>query len=145
MYWLSSYHDILDCYAKTIRLAMPGRPRIEWIGLRGSYPSKVISYTQAQKLIDIGCLAYFAFIRDTIVEARSMDSILMVCEFSNVFSIDLPRVSPDKDIDFDINLKSGTKPISITPNHIAPTKLKELKEQLQDLLSKGFIHYSGSR
>ncbi|XP_070010177.1 uncharacterized protein [Nicotiana sylvestris] len=30
MDWLSPYHSILDCHAKTISLAMPGLPRLEW-------------------------------------------------------------------------------------------------------------------
>ncbi|XP_070043151.1 uncharacterized protein [Nicotiana tomentosiformis] len=34
---------------------------------------------------------------------------------------------------------TGTQPISIPPYRIAPMELKELKEQLQELLDKGFI------
>ena len=63
----------------------------------------------------------------------------MVQEFLDVFPSDLPGVPPDRDIDFDIDLDPGTKPISIPPYCMAPAKLKELKDQLQDLLSKGFI------
>ncbi|WMV41531.1 hypothetical protein MTR67_034916 [Solanum verrucosum] len=37
-------------------------------------------------------------------------------------------VSLNKDIDFSIDLELGTKPISIPPYRIAPTKLKELKD-----------------
>lgn len=36
------------------------------------------------------------------------------------------------------------KPISIAPFRMAPTKLKELKEQIQYLLDKGFIRPSAS-
>uniref|UniRef100_A0A1U7YPT8 Uncharacterized protein LOC104246683 n=1 Tax=Nicotiana sylvestris TaxID=4096 RepID=A0A1U7YPT8_NICSY len=32
MDWLSLYHSILDCHAKTITLAMPELPRLEWRG-----------------------------------------------------------------------------------------------------------------
>jgi hypothetical protein len=38
----------------------------------------------------------------------------------------------------------GTNPISKAPYRMAPFKLKELKEQLQELLDKGFIHPSTS-
>ncbi|XP_070014428.1 uncharacterized protein [Nicotiana sylvestris] len=48
-------------------------------------------------------------------------------------------MSPDRDIDFGIDLIPGTQPISIPPYRIAPTELKKLKEQLQELLDKGFI------
>ncbi|WMV19043.1 hypothetical protein MTR67_012428 [Solanum verrucosum] len=39
----------------------------------------------------------------------------------------------DRDIDFTIDLESGTKPISIHLYRMAPTQLKELKDQLLDL------------
>ena len=66
----------------------------------------------------------------------------MVQEFLDVFPSDLPGVPPDRDIDFAIDLEPGTKPISIPPYRMAPAELKELKDQLQDLVSKGFIHPS---
>ena len=91
-----------------------------------------------------GCLSNLAFIRDTSVEPPSMDSVPVVQEFSDVFPSDLPGVPPDRDIDFAIDLEPGTKPISIPPYRMAPAELKELKDQLQDLLSKGFIRPSVS-
>ena len=57
---------------------------------------------------------------------------------------DLPRVPPDRDIDFCIDLEPGTLPISIPPYRMAPAELTELKAQLQELLSKGLIRPSGS-
>ena len=57
MDWISPYHDVLDCNAKTVTLAMPGIPRVEWKSASGSYPSKVISFIHAQKLVERGvCL-----------------------------------------------------------------------------------------
>ncbi|XP_070032237.1 uncharacterized protein [Nicotiana tomentosiformis] len=53
-------------------------------------------------------------------------------------------MSPNKDIDFGIDLVSSTQPISIPPNRMAQAELKELKEQLQELLDKGFIRPSVS-
>lgn len=37
-------------------------------------------------------------------------------------------------------MELGTKPISIAPYCMPLAELKELKDQLQDLFSKGFIH-----
>ena len=53
-------------------------------------------------------------------------------------------MSPDRDIDFCIDLESGTCPISIPPYRMAPAELRELKAQLQELLGKGFIRPSTS-
>ena len=62
MDWLSSYHAILNCHAKTITLTMPGIPIVEWRGSLG-HPSKgVISFLKACQLVERGCLAYLAHI-----------------------------------------------------------------------------------
>ena len=68
----------------------------------------------------------------------------MVQEFPNVFPSNIPSVPPNRDIDFAIDLEPGTKLISIPPYRMAPAELKELKDQLQYLLSKGFIPLSVS-
>ncbi|WMV24069.1 hypothetical protein MTR67_017454 [Solanum verrucosum] len=55
-------------------------------------------------------------------------------EFPEVFLDDLPRVSPEREIDFGIDILLGTRPISIPPYIMALAELKKLKEQLKDLL-----------
>ena len=57
IYWLSPYHAILDCNAKTMTLAMPGVQRVLWKCVSGSYPIKVISFIRAQRLVERGCLS----------------------------------------------------------------------------------------
>lgn len=73
-----------------------------------------------------------------------MESIYIAWEFVDMFHLDLSRVPLDGNIDFSIGVELGTKLISILPYYMAPTELKELKKQLQDLLSKGFISPSVS-
>jgi len=142
--WLSTYHAILHCHDKMVTLDMPGLPRLEWKGTLGHSPSKVISYVKARRMVEKGCLAYLAYIRDPNTEVPSMDSVPVVREFPDVFHADLRGMPPDRDIDFCIDLAPGTKPISIPPYRMAPPELKELKEQLQDLLNQGFIRPSVS-
>ncbi|XP_023773747.1 uncharacterized protein LOC111922420, partial [Cyanistes caeruleus] len=144
MDWLSPCRAILDCHAKTVTLAMPGVPRIEWRGVTDYIPGRVISYLKAQQMVGKGCLAYLAFVRDVGSETPSIDSVPVVREFPDVFPADLPGMPPDRDIDFGIDLVPGTQPISIPPYRMAPAELKELKEQLQELLDKGFIRPSVS-
>ena len=43
-----------------------------------------------------------------------------------------------------IELMPGTSPIYMSPYRLAPAELKELKDQLKDLLNKGFIRQSTS-
>ncbi|XP_070056431.1 uncharacterized protein [Nicotiana tomentosiformis] len=136
MDWLSPYHDILDCHAKTVTLAMPELPRLEWKGSSVSTSSQVISFLKARHLVEKGCLAYLAYVRDTTAESPMIDSVR---EFVDVFPSDLPGMPPDRDIDFCIDLALGTQPISIPPYGMAPKELQEPKEQLEELLAKRII------
>ncbi|XP_070032230.1 uncharacterized protein [Nicotiana tomentosiformis] len=144
MDWLSSYHAILDSHANTVTLVMSEMPRLEWRGLSVGTSSRVVSFLKARHMVEKGHLSYLAFVRDTIAEIPSLDSVPMVREFSDVFSADLLGMSPDRDIDFCIDLVPGTQPISTLPYRMAPKDLRELKEQLQELLEKGFIRPSVS-
>ena len=45
-------------------------------------------------------------------------------------------------MEFTIDLIPSTEPISIPPYRMAPVELRELKAQLEELLSKGFIRQS---
>ncbi|XP_070054061.1 uncharacterized protein [Nicotiana tomentosiformis] len=115
MDWLSPYHSILDFHAKTVTLAMPELPRLEWRGSSVSTSSWVISFLKAQHMVEKGCLSYLAYVRDTTVETPVNDSVHMVREFADVFLSNLPGMPPDRDIDFCIDLASGSQPISIPP------------------------------
>ena len=77
------------------------------------------------------------------VEASpDLASIPMVCEFPDVFPKDLPGLSPDRDVEFSIELEPGTAPISRRLYRMAPKELAEMKKQLEELLEKGFIRPS---
>ena len=57
----------------------------------------------------------------------------IVCEFIDIFPEDLPCLPPIHEIEFTIGLVPSTSPIFIPPYHMATTKLKELKSQLEQL------------
>jgi hypothetical protein len=73
-----------------------------------------------------------------------IQDILVVCEFPDVFTEDLPGLPPERDVEFMIELKPGIAPISRRSYRMPPNELAELKTQLQDLLEKGFIRPSSS-
>ncbi|XP_070008341.1 uncharacterized protein [Nicotiana sylvestris] len=95
-------------------------------------------------MVGKGCLSYLALARDVSAKTPTIDSVLVVRDFLDVFHVYLSGMSPDRDIDFGIDLVTGAQPISIPPYRMAPAKLKELKEQLPKLLDKGFIRTSVS-
>lgn len=106
--------------------------------------SHFISYLKARKLISKGCIYHLVRVKDTKSETPTLHSVNIVNEFSDVFLDDLPGIPPDREIEFGIDLLPDTHPISIPPYRMAPAELKELKEQLKDLLDKGFIRPSVS-
>jgi hypothetical protein len=56
-----------------------------------------------------------------------------------VFPDDLPGLPPDREVEFVIELKPSTTPISRRAYKMPSNELAELKAQLQELLEKGFI------
>ena len=77
-------------------------------------------------------------------EGTRLEDIPIVKEFPNVFPDDISGLPPDRAIEFVIELIPGTQLISIPPYIMAPAELKELKVQLEELLSKGFFRPSTS-
>ncbi|XP_070026077.1 uncharacterized protein [Nicotiana sylvestris] len=108
MDWLSPYHAILDCHAKTVTLAMLEFPRLEWKGSSVNTSSRVISFLKARHMVKKGCLAYLAYVWDTTTESSTIDSVPVVREFADVFPSDLLGMPLDRDIDFCIDLAPGT-------------------------------------
>ena len=76
---------------------------------------------------------------ETEEQRPKLEDIQVMNEFHEVFSEELPGLPSDRKIEFKIDLLPRTGPISITPYKMAPSELKELKSQLQDLLDKGYI------
>nr|GFC45712.1 DNA/RNA polymerases superfamily protein [Tanacetum cinerariifolium] len=66
----------------------------------------------------------------------------IVSEFPDVFPDELLGIPPVRELEFNIELIPGAEPISKAPYRMAPVELKELKDQLQELLERGFIRPS---
>ena len=96
------------------------------------------------KYLRKGCEAYIAYVLNTDITGSKLESVPVVCEFPDVFPEELPGLPPIREVEFSIDLLPGTAPISIAPYRMAPTELKELKAQLQELTDKGFVRPSFS-
>ncbi|KAA3483126.1 DNA/RNA polymerases superfamily protein [Gossypium australe] len=95
-------------------------------------------------MISKGCEAILAYILDTRDSGSKLDQIPIVNKFADVFLEELPSLPLKREVEFVVDLVPGTMPILIPLYIIAPTKLKELKAQLQELLDRGFIRLSVS-
>jgi hypothetical protein len=104
-----------------------------------------LSYGQEEVLLSIPVATTpktFGRVYEAIIP--EIQDIPVVCEFPDVFPEDLPGLPPERDVEFVIELKPGSAPISRRSYRMPPNELAELKTQLQDLLEKGFIQPSSS-
>ena len=129
----------MDCFTKKIVFRKPRYPKLEFEGDRQILPTCVISALEAKRLLHKRCEAFLAHVIDKSKPEVTIESVPVVCKFSNVFPDDLPSLSSNRKLKFKIELLLGSAPISIPSYRMAPTKLKELKVQLQDLIDKRFI------
>ncbi|GJZ77695.1 putative reverse transcriptase domain-containing protein [Tanacetum coccineum] len=97
-----------------------------------------------KKYLSRGCQAYMVHVIDTNFERKSAKDIPVVNEFLDVFPNHLPGIPPERQVEFQIDLIPRATPIAKTPHRLAPSKMKELMSQLQELLDKGFIRPSSS-
>ena len=142
MDWLSRHRATLDCYKKEVKLHRPGKLEVKFKGMRRELSSSMISAMTAQRMLRKGCQGYLAYVVETGKEGTLVDEIPVVREFPDVFPYDIAELPLDREVDFTIYLILGTEPISIPPYRMAPAELRELKAQLEELLSKGFIRPS---
>ncbi|GJU50072.1 hypothetical protein Tco_1219627 [Tanacetum coccineum] len=75
---------------------------------------------------------------------RRLEDVPVICEFPDVFPEDLPGLPPSRQVEFGIELVPGAAPVARAPYRLAPSEMKELAKQLQELSDKGFIRPSSS-
>ncbi|GJW98236.1 putative reverse transcriptase domain-containing protein [Tanacetum coccineum] len=76
-------------------------------------------------------------------------SDLRMYPLSEIFPMNCPEgpcpgLPPTRQVEFQIDLVPGAAPVARVPYRLAPSKMKELSEQLQELSDKGFIRPSSS-
>ena len=113
-------------------------------GIISGVMSNVIPAMQARRLMRKGCETLLGMILDSKRGQVDVEKILVVREFPDVFHEELPSIPLEREVDLSIEIVPGTTLMSRAPYGMAPTELKELKSQLQELMDKGFIKSSVS-
>ncbi|GKA67764.1 putative reverse transcriptase domain-containing protein [Tanacetum coccineum] len=144
MDWLASHRATIDCYARTVIFGNVRQPEFVYHGSSPLKSVKLISAMKARTLISHGCQGFLASVMDISLESPNIENLSVVREFADVFPDELPGLPPAREIEFGIELIPGAEPISKAPYRMAPVELKELKEQLQEMLENGFIRPSVS-
>nr|GEU60928.1 putative reverse transcriptase domain-containing protein [Tanacetum cinerariifolium] len=75
-------------------------------------------------------------------DKKRLEDIPVVKEFPDIFPEDLPGLPPVRQVEFRINLTPGTTHVARTPYRLAPSKMQELSNQIQELIDRGFIRPS---
>ncbi|GKE48456.1 putative reverse transcriptase domain-containing protein, partial [Tanacetum coccineum] len=121
MDWLTKYHGVIICDEKIVRVPFEGEMLIfQGNGNNQKEESQlnIISCTKAQEYLSKGCDVFLAHITTKEAKDKSEGKRLKDVPIVKDFPEDLPA-----------------------PTHyrLAPSKMKELAEQLQELSDKGFI------
>ena len=125
-------------------LKCPDLSEVTVQGIRSEPIPKVILAMEARRFLRKGCEAFFVLILDSKRDQVNFKNIPVIKEFPNVFPEELRGIPHEREVDLSIKVVQGTTPISRASYRMAPTKLKELKYQQQELLDKGFIRPSVS-
>ncbi|KAJ9544313.1 hypothetical protein OSB04_024020 [Centaurea solstitialis] len=64
--------------------------------------------------------------------------------YPEVFPEELPGLPLHRQVEFHIDLVTGAAPVAKSPYRLAPSEMRELSKQLQELLDKGLIRPSSS-
>ena len=84
-----------------------------------------------------GCSSCLAHVVDAKLEKKGVTDVDVVREFLDIFPEDLPGLPPEHQVEFHIDLTPGAAQIAHTPYWLAPTEMKEMMLQLQELVAVG--------
>ncbi|XP_022026765.1 uncharacterized protein LOC110927373 [Helianthus annuus] len=143
MDWLAKHYAEIQCEKKVIHVLTPGGKRVSIQGER-NVNSKLYSIVQAFKYVRNGSKAFLTYVIDTNQDTPRIEEVEVVNEFLDVFPEDLPGLPPEREVDFKIELYPDAKPVAKAPYRLAPTEMRELMVQIQELHDKEFIRPSVS-
>ncbi|GKF07354.1 putative reverse transcriptase domain-containing protein, partial [Tanacetum coccineum] len=145
MDWLAKYHAVIVCDEKLVRIPFENKTLI----VRGDGSNQgnetrlnIILCTKTQKYMLKGCHVFLAHVTTKKTEDKSkgkrLEDVPIVRDFPEVFPEDLPGLPPTRQVEFQIDLIPGVAPVARAPYRLAPSEMKKLSDQLQELSEKGF-------
>ncbi|GJS75236.1 putative reverse transcriptase domain-containing protein [Tanacetum coccineum] len=149
MDWLSMYHAIIAYAEKIVRIPW-GSETLIIHGDKSNQGNKtrlnIISCTKTQKYLLKGHHVFLAHVTTKETEDKSgekrLEDVPIVQDFPEVFPEELSGLPPTRQVEFQIDCLVGT--LARAPYRLAPSEMKELSGQLQELSDKGFIRPSSS-
>ncbi|GJX22667.1 putative reverse transcriptase domain-containing protein [Tanacetum coccineum] len=143
MDWLSRYDAAILCGEKKVRIPLEGKTLVIE-GDRNNSRLKIVSCIKARRYIEKGCELFLAQVTEQESKEKRLEDVLVIRDFPEVFPEELPGLPPPRQVEFRIDLIPGVAPVAHAPYRLAPSEMKELSVQLQELSEKGFIRPSSS-
>ncbi|GJW04670.1 putative reverse transcriptase domain-containing protein [Tanacetum coccineum] len=122
MDWLSKYQAVIVCAEKIVRIPFEN----EILIVRGDGSDNEHGRQEESS------------------EEKRLEDVPIVRDFPKVFPKDFLGIPPTRQVEFQIDLILGAAPVAQAPYRLAPSEIKELSDQLQELSDKGFIRPSSS-
>nr|GEV12146.1 putative reverse transcriptase domain-containing protein [Tanacetum cinerariifolium] len=151
MDWLRRHHAVIVCDEKLVRVPFGNETLVFCAAesyIRRESRLTVISCSKVQEYRVKGCHVFLAQIsatkEDDKSEGKQVKDVPIVQDFPEVFPKNLPGQPPARPVEFQIDLIPGATPVARAPYRLAPSEMKELSKQLQELSDKGFIRLSSS-
>ncbi|GJY24781.1 reverse transcriptase domain-containing protein [Tanacetum coccineum] len=133
MDWLSKYHARIICDEKVVHIPIDGETLIIQ-GDRSKTRLSLISCIKTKRYISRGYQVFIAQVMEKKSDEKRLEDIPVVSEFLEVFPEDLPGLPPVRQVEFQIDLMPGAAPVARAPYKLAPSKMQELADQLQELV-----------
>ena len=144
MNWLSQNQAKILFDEKMVKLKTPNGKIIYIYGDKKHTSINLMSVKKTRECLRKGCGAFMAYVINTKERKSEVKDVLVVCDYPDVFPEDLPGLPPDRQVEFRIDLVPGAAPVARAPYRLAPSEMKEMMSQLQELLDKAFIRPSSS-
>ncbi|GJW06078.1 putative reverse transcriptase domain-containing protein [Tanacetum coccineum] len=143
MDWLVKHDAIIICGEKVVCIP-DGNKTLTVKSDKGISRLKAISCIKACKYIERGCHLFLAYVTEKKPKEKRLEYVPVIHDFPDVFPDDLLGLPPPRQVEFRIDLVPGAVPVARTPYRLASSEMRELSEQLQELLEKEFIRPSSS-
>ncbi|GJW26990.1 putative reverse transcriptase domain-containing protein [Tanacetum coccineum] len=138
---LDTSYEVELANGKVVRIPLEGKTLVIE-GNRNNSRLKIISCIKAQKYIGKGCELLLAQVTKQESKEKRLEDVPVIRDFPVVFPDELPGLLPPRQVEFRINLMPDAAPVAHAPYRLAPSEMKELSKQLQELSGKGFIRPS---
>ncbi|GJU05547.1 putative reverse transcriptase domain-containing protein [Tanacetum coccineum] len=135
MDWLVKHDAVIVCGEKVVRIPY-GNKTLIVEGDKGVSRLKVISCIKARKYVERGCHLFLAHATENKLKEKQMEYVPVICDFPEVFPEEFPGLPPSRQVEFQIGLVPRAAPVAHAPYRLAPSEMKELSVQLQELLEK---------